>query len=173
MNQLPQLFGVFAYVSLLTFGGFLSAFPELKALTVEEYHWFTITQLVHFYSMGQAAPGPNLMVATLGERVAGLPGSLVAVVAYLLPTSLIALGVGRLWTRLERWRWRNAIQQGLAPVAVGLITAGAMHLGTWALDDWPGALIAVAACVVVLNTRISPVIVIFCGALIGLGEYFG
>jgi hypothetical protein len=37
-----------------------------------------------------------------------------------------------------------------------------MHLGTWAPDGWPGAVIAVVACAVVLNTRISPVIVIFC-----------
>jgi chromate transporter len=171
MDRLPLLFGVFAYVSLFTFGGDLSAFPELEKLAIEDYHWFNVKQLVHIYSLGQVAPGPNLFVASLGERVAGLPGSLVAVVAYLLPTSLIALGAGRIWTRLEQWRWRNAIQQGLAPVAVGLITAGSMHLATWALDDWSGAVIAAAACMVVLRFRISPVIVILCGALVGLVGY--
>jgi chromate transporter len=171
MNHLPLLFGVFAYVSIFTFGGDLSAFPELKKLAIEDYHWFTVKQLVHIYSLGQVAPGPNLFVASLGERVAGPAGSLAAVVAYLLPTSLIAFGVGRVWDRLERWRWRRAIQQGVAPVAVGLIAAGAMHLATWALDDWSGAMIAVAACVVMLRTRISPVIVILCGALTGLAEF--
>jgi chromate transporter len=173
MNHLPVLFGVFAYVSLFTFGGDLSAFPELKNLAIDDYHWFTLKQLVHIYSLGQVAPGPNLFVASLGERVAGPVGSLVAVVAYVLPTSLIAFGVGRAWERLERWRWRHAVQRGLAPVAVGLIAAGAMHLGTWALDDWSGVLIAVAACAVVLTTRISPVIVILCGALVGLVEFMG
>lgn len=173
MNQIPQLIGVFAFLSLLTFGGDMAAFPELKTLTVEDYHWFTLRQLIHFYSVGQAAPGPNMMIATLGERVAGPLGSLAAVIAYLLPTSLIAFGVGRLWARLERWRWRDTIQHGLAPVAVGLILAGAISLALGALEDWPGAVIAVAACALVLSTRISPVIVILCSALIGLFEFIG
>ena len=173
MNQIPHLFGVFAYVSLFTFGGDLSAFPELKTLAVEDYHWFTLKQIVHIYSLGQVAPGPNLFIASLGERVAGPLGSLTAVIAYLLPTSLIAFGVGRVWERLEQWRWRDALQQGLAPVAVGLIAAGTMHLAQWALEDWSGVVIAVAACVLVLRTRISPVIIILCGALIGLFAFRG
>jgi len=173
MNQIPYLFGVFAYASLFTFGGDLSAFPELRTLAVEDFHWFTLKNLVHIYSLGQVAPGPNLYVASLGERVAGPLGALTAVIAYLLPTSLIAFGVGRVWTRMEKWRWREAVQQGIAPVAIGLITAGAMHLAKWALEGWQGVVIAVAACALVLTTRISPVAVVLCGALIGLFAFKG
>ena len=39
MNQLPALAGVFAYLSLLTMGGGMAAFPELKILTVDVHHW--------------------------------------------------------------------------------------------------------------------------------------
>jgi chromate transporter len=173
MNQIPHLIGVFAYVSLFTFGGDLAAFPELKTLAIEDYHWFTVKQLIHIYSLGQVAPGPNLFVAALGERVAGPLGSLAAVVAYLVPTGLIAFGVGRAWERLEQWRWKSTLQQGLAPVSVGLVAAGTMHLANWALDDWSGVVIAGVACAVVLGTRISPVFVILCGALIGLFAFGG
>ena len=62
MSQLPALVGVFAYLSLLTVGGGLAAFPEMKALTVERFHWLTLTQLIHLYSLGQVAPGPNMMM---------------------------------------------------------------------------------------------------------------
>src|SRR4030095_13429115 len=75
MRQLPALVGVFAYLSLLTVGGGLAAFPELKALSVERFHWLTTQQLIHLYSLGQVAPGPNMMmVAAVGERVAGGAG---------------------------------------------------------------------------------------------------
>ena len=47
MSQLPALIGVFAYLSLLTIGGGMAAFPELKTLTVEVHHWLTFEQLVH------------------------------------------------------------------------------------------------------------------------------
>ena len=153
MNQIPQLIGVFAYLSLLTLGGFMAAFPELKTLTVETHHWFTFKQLIHFYSVGQAAPGPNMMVATLGERVAGPLGSLAAVVGYLLPTSLIAFGVGRMWKRVESWRWAGSIQRGLGPVAVGLILAGAISMAEGTLENWLAVVMAVAACAIVLPPR--------------------
>ena len=43
MRQLPVLAGVFAYLSLLTIGGGMSAFPEMKSLTVDVYHWLTFS----------------------------------------------------------------------------------------------------------------------------------
>ena len=49
-------FGGGVMASLLTVGGGLAAFPELKALTVGTYHWLTEEQLIHLYSLGQVAP---------------------------------------------------------------------------------------------------------------------
>src|SRR4029079_14448504 len=115
MKQLLDIAGVFAYLSLLTVGGGMAAFPELKQLTVDSYHWLTFPQLLHYYSLGQLAPGPNMMmVASVGAHVAGLPGAAVALVAFLLPTGLFTLAIGRLWNRLADWPWRPAIERGLA-----------------------------------------------------------
>lgn len=95
MKEIPALIGVFSYLSILTIGGGMAAFPELKVLTVDVHHWLTFPQLIHFYSVGQAAPGPNMMmVAAVGERVGGPIGALVALVAYLLPTSILTFSAG-------------------------------------------------------------------------------
>ena len=59
MNQLPALVGVFAYLSLLTMGGGMAAFPELKTLTVDVHRWLTFPQLIHLYSVGQMPPDPT------------------------------------------------------------------------------------------------------------------
>jgi len=169
MSQIPALIGVFAYLSLLTVGGGLAALPELETLTVDVHHWLTLPQIAHFYSIGQAAPGPNmLMVVTIGERVGGPLGALAVLIAFFLPTGLIAFGVGRLWVRLEGWPWRDAIQRGLAPVAVGLVLAGSISLAKGALTGWPAAAIAVTAFATMLGTRANPAFLVLGGGLVGL-----
>jgi Chromate transporter len=116
MKELPALARVFAYLSLLTVGGGMAAFPEMKILTVEVHHWLTFPQLVHLYSVGQMAPGPNMMmIVPIGEWAAGLLGAIVAVIAFFGPTGLLTFLVGRLWNKLSNWPWRKSIQEGLAP----------------------------------------------------------
>lgn len=174
MSQLPALIWVFAYLSLLTVGGGLAAFPELKDLTVDVYHWLNFTQLIHLYSLGQIAPGPNMMmVAAVGERVAGVAGALAVVIAFFGPTGLVTLGTGRLWRRLEGWRWRESVQRGLAPVSVGLLLAGSISLAKGALIAWTGVAVAAAVFALLVSTRINPAFLILCGALVGLFAFGG
>jgi chromate transporter len=174
MSQLPPLIWVFAYLSLLTVGGGLAAFPELEHLTVDVYHWLTSTQLIHLYSLGQVAPGPNMMMVTaVGERVAGVAGAFVVIIAFFGPTSLLTLGTGRLWRRLEGWRWRESIQRGLAPVAVGLLLAGSISLAKGALTTWTGVGVAAAAFALLMSTRINPAFVVLSGAAVGLVVFGG
>jgi chromate transporter len=169
MSQLPALIWVFAYLSLLTVGGGLAAFPELKTLTVDAYHWLTSTQLIHLYSLGQVAPGPNMMmVAAVGERVAGVAGALVVVIAFFGPTGVVTLVTGRLWRRLEGWRWRESIQRGLAPVSVGLLLAGSISLAKGALTGWIAVAISAVVFALLVSTRINPALLVLCGAVAGL-----
>ena len=91
MNQIFALIRVFSYLSILTVGGGLAAFPEMKVLTVDVHKWLTFTQLIHLYSMGQIAPGPNMMmIVSIGEWAAGIPGAIVVVIAFFGPTALLA-----------------------------------------------------------------------------------
>lgn len=169
MSQLPTLVWVFAYLSLLTVGGGLAAFPEMKFLTVEQYHWLRFQDLVHLYSLGQVAPGPNMMMVTaIGERVAGLTGALAVVLAFFGPTGLLTLGTGRLWQRLEGWRWRDPIQRGLAPVSVGLLVAGVISLAKGALSGGTGVVIAAAVFILLVRTHINPALLVLGGAVTGL-----
>jgi chromate transporter len=174
MTQLAALAWVFTYLSLLTVGGGLAAFPELRHLTVDVYHWLTATQLIHLYSLGQVAPGPNMMmIAAIGERVAGVTGALVVVIAFFGPTGLLTLATGRLWRRLEKWRWRESIQRGLAPVAVGLLLAGSISLARGALSTRTGFCIAAAVFALLIATRINPAVLVLCGAAVGLFVFGG
>jgi chromate transporter len=173
MNQLPALIRVFAYLSLLTVGGGMAAFPELKTLTVDVYHWLTYDQLIHFYSVGQTAPGPNMMmIVSVGQWVAGIPGAVAVFIAFFGPTVLLALCVGRLWKRLEQWPWRASIQQGLAPVSIGLLLAGCFTLAKGAVTGLPTATIAVSVLLILLRYKVNPALLMLAGALIGAYEFY-
>ena len=169
MNEIPALIRVFAYLSLLTVGGGMAAFPELKILTVEVHHWLTFPQLVHFYSVGQMAPGPNMMmIVCIGAWAAGIPGVLVVLIAFFGPTALLAFVIGRLWTRLEKWPWRASIKRGLAPVSIGLLLAGCLIMAKGAVTGVVTVIIAAAVFAVLLRSRINPALLILGGAVIGL-----
>lgn len=173
MKQLADLAGAFAYLSLLTVGGGMAAFPEMKNLTVDVHQWMTFPELLHFYSLGQLAPGPNMMmVACIGAKVAGVPGAVVVLVAFLLPTGLLTFGIGRLWKRLAKWPWRNAIEHGLGSVSVGLVLGGVIVLGRGALTAPLYWVFAASVFALLMRTHINPALPIVASGLIGLGLFF-
>jgi chromate transporter len=169
MDQLAALAGVFSYLSLLTIGGGMAAFPEMKTLVVDVHRWMTDQQLVHFYSVGQMSPGPNMMmVSAIGERVAGMPGALIAAVAFFLPTGILTFAVGRIWNRLANWPWRESIQKGLGCVAIGLAVAGLLTFGRSSIHGWLTLVVALAVFYLTIRTKINPALLILCGAVVGV-----
>jgi len=169
VDQIPAIARVFGYLSLLTIGGGMAAFPEMKVLVVSVHHWLTDAQLIHIYSVGQMSPGPNMMmVATIGERIAGIPGALVAALAFFVPTGILTFVVGRVWNRLATWPWRASIQRGLGPVAIGLAVAGLITFGKGAVTGWITLLVGLAVFYVSLRTRVNPALLILGGAAVGV-----
>jgi chromate transporter len=167
MSEIPALVRVFAYLSLLTVGGGMAAFPELQYLTVDVHHWLTQTQLVHLYSIGQLAPGPNMMmIVPVGDWAAGLPGTVAVLVAFFAPTALLTFTVGRLWKRLEAWPWRDSIQRGLAPVSIGLLLAGCFTMAKGAIFGRETAAIAAAVLLILLQFKINPALLIAASAIL-------
>lgn len=169
MNQIPALVRVFAYLSLLTVGGGMAAFPELKILTVEVHKWLTFPQLIHLYSVGQMAPGPNMMmIVAIGQWAGGLLGALAVLIAFFGPTALLAFVVARLWKKLEKWPWRTSIQQGLAPVSIGLLLAGCFTMAKGSIFGVETAAIAVAVLLILLKYKVNPALLVAAGAIIGV-----
>ena len=169
MNQIPALIRVFAYLSLLTVGGGMAAFPEMKILTVEVHKWLSFPQLIHLYSVGQMAPGPNMMmIVSIGNWAGGLLGAVIVLIAFFGPTGVLAFIVARGWKKLEHWRWRRSIQQGLAPVSIGLLLAGCFTMAKGAVSDTETAAIAVGVFLILLQYKINPALLVLGGAVVGV-----
>jgi len=169
MSELPTLIRVFAYLSLLTVGGGMAAFPEMEYLAVDVHHWLTQQQLVHLYSVGQLAPGPNMMmIVAIGDWAGGVAGAIAVLVAFFGPTAVLAYAAGRAWKRLESWPWRASIQKGLAPVSIGLLLAGCYTMAKGAIFGRETAAIAAAVLLILMNYKINPALLVLAAAIVGL-----
>jgi chromate transporter len=168
MNQIPALIRVFSYLSILTVGGGMAAFPEMKYLTVDVHHWLDYHELIHMYSVGQLAPGPNMMmIVSIGDWAGGILGAIVVLVAFFGPTAVLALVVGRAWNKLAKWPWRTSIQQGLAPVSIGLLLAGTLSMAKGAVTGWSTGGIALAVLLTMIWRKVNPALLVLGGAVVG------
>jgi chromate transporter len=167
-SQLGALAVSFLTISLLAFGGANAVIPEMHRQAVEVAHWMTDREFVSLYALAQAAPGPNVMVVTLiGWHVAGLAGALVATAAMMGPSVLLTFFAYRLWSFFRNRPWLNAIQNGLTPVTVGLVSSSAFLLAQ--TSDHGALAYGVTAATAALTywTEINPLWVFVVAACLG------
>ena len=159
----------FGLLSLVAFGGMPAVMPEMQRIVVEVKEWTSPVEFIQLFAVAQAAPGPNVLIASLiGWKAAGLAGALVALLAVCGPAAVIAWWVADLWDRFKDSPWRLAIQRAIAPIVVALILSGGYVIATPdGTPDWRLWLIAAASAAAVLATRLNPLWMIAGGALMG------
>jgi chromate transporter len=119
---LVSLAVTFASLSLVSIGGANALLPELHRQVVTARGWMTDPTFADLFAVSQVAPGPNiLLVSLIGWQVAGGAGMLVATIAVMLPSSVLALIIGRIVNRCSAQSWMLIAKAGLVPIALGLI----------------------------------------------------
>jgi chromate transporter len=150
----------------------MAAFPEMKILTVEVHRWLTFPQLIHLYSVGQMAPGPNMMmILVIGQWAGGMLGAIAVLIAFFGPTALLTFVVARLWKKIEKWPWRTSIQQGLAPVSIGLLLAGCFTMARGAITGVETAAIAVGVLLILQRYKVNPALLVVGSAVLGMFSF--
>lgn len=160
MSLLINLALSFSLLSLLAVGGGTAVLPEMQSLLS---HQFGIdhTQFVHIYSIGQLAPGPNmLMVLVIGYQLAGLLGAGIVLLSFFLPSSILCFYIGRLWNRFGENPWRRTIQNALEPISIGLMASGVYAVAKASIVGGITAALAIVSFYLILRTKINPVLVI-------------
>jgi chromate transporter len=164
--KLLNLAWVFALLSILAVGGGTAILPEMEHMTVAHFHWLTDQQFRDIYSIGQVAPGPNmLMVMLIGYKLSGWAGALVVGLSFFLPDCVLTLFVNRVWVHFAASPWRTAIQRGLAPVAIGLMLAGTWAIIKLAVFNMVGLAIALTVFAVLLWRHVNPALLIALGGI--------
>jgi chromate transporter len=153
---------------MISVGGMPSVMPEMQRYVVDVKGWLTPGDFLQAFAVGQAAPGPNILIASLiGWKVAGLPGAIVALLAMCFPAAVIAWWVAELWDRFKDSPWRLAMQKAIAPIVVALILSGGVVIATPASPDWRLWLIAGASAAAMLASNLNPLWMLAGGGLLG------
>lgn len=167
MSILIQLALSFSLLSLLAVGGGTAVLPEMQTLLA---HQFAVShdQFVHIYSIGQLAPGPNmLMVLVIGYQISGLIGAGVVLLSFFVPSSFLCFYVGRLWNHFGDNPWRRSLQNALEPISIGLMASGVYAVAKASINGGITTALALISFYLILRTKINPVLVILGSGGIG------
>jgi chromate transporter len=154
-------------LSLLQVGGALAIAPDLHRLVVDELHLLTDAQFAASVAIAQASPGPNtLYVAVLGFQTAGLAGAAAMQAAVLVPSSMVAIAVGRWGNARRELRAMLAFKAGMAPVTIALLAATSWIIVA-EVPGWRHVALAAGAALAIWRTRLHILWLMAAGALVG------
>lgn len=185
---LLRLFWEYFKIGLFAVGGGMTTLPFLYDVA-DKTGWFTYAQLADMIAVSQSTPGPiGINMATyVGYTVGGIPGSLVATAAMIIPGITMVLIVARMLQKFRGNRFVEAAFYGLRPAAAGLIAAAGalvvelallnldLYRATGSLPDlfsWRGLLLAAVIWVltnlVKPTKKLHPIIYIAASAAVGI-----
>lgn len=166
-STLLELARFFTTLSLMAFGGGKVVLPAIQHEVVKQ-GWMTATEFLHLYAIGQAAPGPAMLIVLLvGYKAAGLAGAVVAAFCMFAPTCLLMVLLTHAWDRMAASPWHDAVEDALAPITIGLILASAWILGVDACTDTVTFIIFLLATAVMLRTKVSTLTIVAVSGLVG------
>lgn len=159
----------FAELSLVSIGGANAALPEIHRDVVTLLHWMDDATFARLFAISQAAPGPNIQfVSLIGWNRAGLAGLLVATLAIVLPSSLLAFGAGRAVTRWAETAWVGVTKAALVPLAIGLMLASGVVAARAADTTVLGWITTAGAAAFLSTSRRNPLWALAAGMLVSV-----
>jgi chromate transporter len=167
-----ELFFSFLKIGAVLYGSGYVLLAFLQGEFVDRLGWLTQQQLLDAVAIGQFTPGPVFTTATfVGYVLGGTPGAVLATVGIFLPSFVFVALSGPLVPRLREWSWTAPLLNGVNAAALGLMAAVAWELGRAAVVDWPTALLAGGAALLLLRWRVNSTWLVLGGAAAGLAAH--
>ncbi|HEX2997189.1 MAG TPA: chromate transporter [Anaerolineales bacterium] len=168
MEKLYHLFLVFLKVNLLSTSG-----PASVGLLYHEMvgKYVTEGQFVQAVGFSSVLPGSDALQLAMyiGYAVGGVPGGLVALLASILPPTVIIMGVTMILHRLRREAWISSFIEGLTPAisVLMLFTAWKIFQKGGGLG-WEAWTIGLVSMVGMISKKVPERIVIVVAGVIGI-----
>lgn len=169
MNELLDMFVVFARIGGFTFGGGYAMLPMLQREVVNNKHWATEEELMDYYAIGQCTPGIIAVnTATfIGYKHRGLPGAIAATLGVITPSIVIITIIAAfIHNFMDLWFVKSAFAGVRACVCV-LILDAVLKLSKKSIIDNVTKIIALIVFLVAMFTNISPVLIVIAAGVTG------
>ena len=127
--RLLSIFSTFLVIGASSFGGGVTG--HLREHLVRRRAWLTEDEFLGALEISQVLPGLNStnLSTVVGDRLAGLPGAILAVLGLILPGTLSILGLGTLYMTYGNQAQALAFLRGASAAAVGLMLATTLQVG--------------------------------------------
>ena len=122
MNLLWELFITFAKIGMFTFGGGYAMISIIENICVERKKWITHDEMMNLTIIAESTPGPIAINAAtfVGQKQAGIPGSIVATVGMALPSFVIIYLISAVLDNFLEIFWIANAFKGIK-IGVGLL----------------------------------------------------
>lgn len=195
--SLLELFCIFFYIGLFTIGGGLVAITTMQQIVVGR-GWISGEKFYNMVAISESTPGPvGVNMATyIGFEFHGVPGGIVATFGEILPSLVCIIIIAKFFARFQEHPLVGAAFKTLRPVTTGIIFVACAQVFSLALMNlprhffaawkdslvsfgdasrlfaglfkWKNVLFYVAALILLLKTKLNPILIILFGAAFGI-----
>jgi len=122
-----ELFYVFFYIGLFTFGGGYAMIPLITEETINR-GWISSSTLSNFIAISESTPGPfAINIATfIGSQTGGILGSVCATIGVVLPSFIIILIIAAILTKFMKRKGVKTVLGTVSPIVLSLILSTAI-----------------------------------------------
>lgn len=172
-----KLFTSTFYLSAFTFGGGYVIIPLMRKKFVSEYHWIEEKEMLDLTAIAQSTPGAIAVNAAIlvGYRLAGYIGSMITIIATVLPPLIILSVISIAYTAFINNLFIKFIlrgmQAGVAAVIIDVVIS--MVISLIKEKKVLPAIVMICAFIATFVLHINVVIILLVSGLIGaLSMYF-
>ncbi|HET6668733.1 MAG TPA: chromate transporter [Pyrinomonadaceae bacterium] len=167
---LGGLFLSFLKIGLVGFGGGLAVIAQVRTLTVRKRRWLTDVEFAEGFALAQSLPGTAAgnIVTYVGLKLRGWRGAGVAMAGFILPSTLLMIGLAILYRHLRYLPKTDQLFHGLNAALVGLIAVTAWRMGKSTLNKRWQWVVGVMACLTVVIIGATVVEVVLAAGVIGI-----
>jgi chromate transporter len=170
---LLTLGSIFLRIGAVAFGGLGASLALIERELVTRRQWLTAADMTEALTYTKLLPGSTgpQVVAYLGYKLGGWPGSAVAMAAFLLPAALMTLGLAVAYGTVTALPVLSPGMHGLTAAIIGLLLATTYRLGKANIADRATLGMALASVVAGAVLGVSAAVIVVVAGLLGVGLY--
>ena len=170
LKTLLTIYVTFMKIGVCTFGGGYAMIPVLQKEIVEGKHWVTDEEIMDYYVVGQCTPGVIAVnVATfVGQKIGGILGGIIATLGLVTPSYIIICFIAAFMQRFAEISYVQSAFAGVRIVVCAMVINTVIGMIKKNVTNALTFLTLVGTFVAVALFAVSPVIIVFTVAIIGL-----
>ena len=180
-----QLFISFLQIGLFSFGGGYAAMPLIQNQVVNLHHWLSLSEFTDLITISQMTPGPIAINSAtfVGEKIAGVPGAIVATLGCIMPSIIIVTIIAYFYMKYRDLDSLQSVLKTLRPAVVAMIASSGVSILVTAFFGESGLIVMknlkiqmvvifVICMVLLMKFKMSPVFVMILAGILNVMQYF-